>query len=98
MCTHFTALNKMRHILWEVNLYYDVVFKKVMEKFLTFKELETVVSETGCYSDSRPLTFLNEDLSYLILTAYHLNQKCFDVNVMWMNTINESMYKKDKTS
>ena len=53
-----------------------------MAKFLTFKELETVVSETGCYSDSRPLTFLNEDLSYLILTAYHLNQKCFDVNVM----------------
>lgn len=53
-----------------------------MAQLLTFKELETVVSETGCYSDSRPLTFLNEDLSYLILTPYHLNQKCFDVNVM----------------
>ena len=94
----------MRQILWEVNLYYNVVFEKVMAKLLTFKELETLVSETGCYSNSRPLTFLDEDLSYNILTPNHLiygcniNQKCFDVNVIWMNTINESIYKKDKIS
>ena len=59
-----------------------------MAKLLTFEELETLVSETGCYSNSRPLTFLDEDLSYNILTpnhliyGYNINQKCFDVNVI----------------
>ena len=61
MCTNFKGFNKMR----QVNLYHNVVFEKVMAKLLTLEELETVVSETGCYSNSRPLTFLDEDLSYI---------------------------------